>query len=98
MLILAGAGSGKTRVLTYRIGHLIEDYRVYPSQVLALTFTNKAAKEMRNRVEKLIGDMTAGMWIGTFHSICVRMLRNNIDNIGYTSDFVIYDTADKRHN
>jgi len=96
LLILAGAGSGKTRVLTYRIGHLIEDYRVYPSQVLALTFTNKAAKEMRNRVEKLIGDMTAGMWIGTFHSICVRMLRNNIDTIGYTSDFVIYDTADQK--
>lgn len=96
LLILAGAGSGKTRVLTYRIAHLIEDYRVYPSQILALTFTNKAAREMRSRVEKLIGDMTEGMWIGTFHSICVRILRKNIEAIGYTSDFVIYDTADQK--
>ncbi|MCK8060784.1 MULTISPECIES: DNA helicase PcrA [unclassified Fusibacter] len=96
LLVLAGAGSGKTRVLTYRIAYLIEDQGVLPSNILALTFTNKAANEMRHRVEKLIGGVASSMWIGTFHSICVRILRRDADVIGFTKDFVIYDTADQK--
>ncbi len=96
LLVLAGAGSGKTRVLTYRIAYLIEDKAVYPSAILALTFTNKAAKEMKQRVGKLLGKDADALWMGTFHSICVRILRAHADIIGYTKNFVIYDTADQK--
>ncbi|SHJ99062.1 DNA helicase PcrA [Paramaledivibacter caminithermalis] len=96
LLILAGAGSGKTRVLTHRIAYLIEEKGVYEGNILAITFTNKAAKEMKERVEGLIGSIASNMWISTFHSACVRILRRDIDKIDYTRDFVIYDTADQR--
>ena len=75
LLILAGAGSGKTRVLTYRIAHMIDELKIYPSQILAITFTNKAAGEMKDRVRALIGEEADNMWISTFHSSCVRILR-----------------------
>ena len=94
LLILAGAGSGKTRVLTYRIAHLI-DNGVYPDNILAITFTNKAAREMKERIEALVGDKAKSIWMGTFHSICVRILRQHIDKIGYDKSFVIYDTQDQ---
>lgn len=96
LLLLAGAGSGKTRVLTYRIAHLIEDLGVYPGSILAITFTNKAAGEMKDRVERLIGGAARDMWISTFHSACVRILRKDIDKIGYTKNFAIYDTSDQQ--
>lgn len=96
LLVLAGAGSGKTRVLTYRIAHLIEDHGIYPSNILALTFTNKAANEMRQRIERLIGGMANNMWVGTFHSISVRILRRDARQLGYTEDFTIYDTTDQK--
>lgn len=96
LLVVAGAGSGKTRVLTWRIAYLIEELGVYPGHILALTFTNKAAKEMQNRVEQRIGHSTQGMWIGTFHAICVRMLRRDVEAIGYSRDFVIYDPHDQK--
>ncbi len=96
LLVLAGAGSGKTRVLTYRIAYLIEDCGVLPSNLLALTFTNKAAQEMRHRVERLIGGVANSMWIGTFHSICVRILRRDAKALGYSEDFTIYDTTDQK--
>ncbi|BEP29868.1 DNA helicase PcrA [Helicovermis profundi] len=96
LLILAGAGSGKTRVLTHRIAYLIEEKEVFPSNILAITFTNKAAKEMRIRVEKLIGEASNGMWMGTFHSICVKILRRYASLIGYERDFVIYDPTDQK--
>lgn len=96
LLILAGAGSGKTRVLTHRIAYLIEQKGVYEGNILAITFTNKAAKEMKERVENLIGTIASNMWISTFHSACVRILRRDIDKIDYTRDFVIYDTADQK--
>lgn len=96
MLILAGAGSGKTRVLTYRIAHMIEDLNIYPSQILAITFTNKAAKEMKDRVKALVGDEAENMWVSTFHSSCVRILRREIDKIGYNKNFTIYDSADQK--
>jgi len=96
LLILAGAGSGKTRVLTHRIAYLIEEKNIFPSNILAITFTNKAAREMRDRVENLIGEISNGMWIGTFHSICVKILRRNAEVIGYTSDFTIYDPTDQK--
>lgn len=92
--ILAGAGSGKTRVITYRIANLIEK-GVFPSEILALTFTNKAAKEMRSRLEDLIKNDVNSMWIGTFHSMCLRILRRDIEKLGYTSNFVIYDSYDQ---
>ncbi|CAH2212043.1 DNA helicase PcrA [Tepidibacter aestuarii] len=95
LLLLAGAGSGKTRVLTYRIAHLINDLEVHPSNILAITFTNKAANEMRERVEGIIGSDAQNMWISTFHSCCVRILRKDIDKIGYTRSFVIYDRSDQ---
>lgn len=95
LLILAGAGSGKTRVLTHRIAYLIENCGVYPGNILAITFTNKAANEMKERVEGLIGGLANNMWIGTFHAVCVRILRRNIDKLGYTRDYVIYDTSDQ---
>lgn len=96
LLVLAGAGSGKTRVLTNRIAYMIEEQNVYPSQILAITFTNKAAGEMRDRIENLIGSGATTMWVGTFHATCVKMLRRDIDRIGYTRDFVIYDTTDQK--
>ena len=95
-LVIAGAGSGKTKVLTHKIAYLIEKEGVRPWNVLAITFTNKAANEMKERVENLIGDVAKDMWIGTFHSICVRILRRYIDRIGFTSSFIIFDTSDQR--
>ncbi|MCD7102149.1 ATP-dependent helicase [Pseudoclavibacter sp. 13-3] len=96
LLIVAGAGSGKTRVLTHRIAHLIATHRAWPSQILAITFTNKAANEMRERVGQLLGGAADGMWISTFHSACVRILRREISELGYNSSFTIYDTHDSR--
>lgn len=95
LLILAGAGSGKTRVLTYRIAYLIQEKDVYPGNILAITFTNKAAKEMKERVESLVGEDARNMWISTFHSSCVRILRQDISKLGYDRNFVIYDTSDQ---
>ena len=95
VLILAGAGSGKTRVLTTRIAHLVEDKGVQDANILAITFTNKAANEMRERVEETLGYDTKDMWISTFHSCCVRILRKDINKIGYNRSFVIYDSADQ---
>ncbi|MGB2698234.1 MAG: UvrD-helicase domain-containing protein [Candidatus Zixiibacteriota bacterium] len=94
LLILAGAGSGKTRVLTYRIAYLIRAKRVLPSKILAVTFTNKAAQEMRNRVEKLLGKIGAPVWISTFHSLCSRILRREAKALGYKTSFTIYDEDD----
>ncbi len=94
LLILAGAGSGKTRVITHRIAYLVEERGVSPYSILAITFTNKAAKEMRERAEKLLGSATSGMWVMTFHSMCVRILRRYAVHLGYTQDFTIYDTDD----
>lgn len=94
LLILAGAGSGKTRVLTYRIAYLIQN-GVYPGSILAITFTNKAAQEMKERVASLVGEEANRMWISTFHSTCVRILRQDIEKIGFNKSFVIYDTQDQ---
>lgn len=96
LLVLAGAGSGKTRVLTYRIAHMIDDCGVAPWQILAITFTNKAAAEMRERLGKLIGGSARGMWVSTFHSMCVRILRANAPIIGFTENFTIYDDSDSK--
>ena len=96
LLVLAGAGSGKTRVLTYRIAHMIADEGVKPWQVLAITFTNKAAAEMRERLEALLPYGTRGMWVCTFHAMCVRMLREDPELIGYRPNFTIYDDDDSR--
>lgn len=95
LLILAGAGSGKTRVLTHRVAYLIAVRKVPPSRILAVTFTNKAAGEMRNRVIKMLGRAAADLWLGTFHSICVRILRRQGQKIGYAPNFVIYDEDDQ---
>lgn len=94
VLVIAGAGSGKTRVLTYRIAHLIRDLDVSPYDILAITFTNKAAGEMKTRVAQLVGGVAHHMWVSTFHSACVRMLRQDIHRLGYRSAFSIYDEAD----
>ena len=96
LLVLAGAGSGKTRVLTYRIAHIVADLDVRPWRVLAITFTNKAAAEMRERLQALLPDGTRGMWVCTFHAMCVRMLREDADLLGYTGQFTIYDDDDSR--
>lgn len=96
LLILAGAGSGKTRVLTHRIAYLIEERQVNPWNILAITFTNKAAREMRERVDKLVGYGSEDIWVSTFHSSCVRILRRFADTIGYTRSFTIYDTEDSK--
>ncbi|MEO6505493.1 MAG: UvrD-helicase domain-containing protein [Terrimesophilobacter sp.] len=96
LLIVAGAGSGKTSVLTRRIASLIASREAWPSQILAITFTNKAATEMRERVQALLGQATEGMWISTFHSACVRILRREAENFGFTKSFTIYDSADSR--
>ncbi len=95
LLILAGAGSGKTRVLTYKIAYLLEKEIVKPWQILAITFTNKAAKEMKERVNSLIGDIANDIWLGTFHSVCVRILKREITLLGYGTDFNIFDELDK---
>lgn len=96
LLILAGAGSGKTRVLTHRIAYLIEERNVNPWNILAITFTNKAAGEMRERVDSLVGFGSESIWVSTFHSMCVRILRRFIDRLGYDNRFTIYDTDDQK--
>ena len=96
LLILAGAGSGKTRVLTHRIAWLVHTGIARHGEILAITFTNKAAQEMRERVELLLGGRTRAMWVMTFHSACARMLRADGDKLGYTRGFTIYDQADSR--
>ena len=96
ILILAGAGSGKTRVITYRIVHLIENLGVRPESILAVTFTNKAADQMKARVlDQLQGSRSADPWISTFHSLCVRLLRREIEALGYAREFTIYDSNDQ---
>ena len=96
LLVLAGAGSGKTRVLTYRIAHLSDDMHVAPWEILAITFTNKAAAEMRERLGGLVGPRSRGMWVSTFHSMCVRILRADAERMGFTRNFTIYDTDDQK--
>src|SRR5436190_12896579 len=94
LLVLAGAGSGKTRVLTYRIAYLLATGQALPSEILAITFTNKAAGEMRERVERLVGGVSRVMWVMTFHSACARILRTDAQRLGYKRAFTIYDEAD----
>ncbi|WP_422804759.1 DNA helicase PcrA [Streptomyces noursei] len=96
LLIVAGAGSGKTRVLTHRIAHLLAERHVHPGQILAITFTNKAAGEMKERVQELVGPRANAMWVSTFHSACVRILRRESKRLGFTSSFSIYDAADSK--
>ena len=96
LLVLAGAGSGKTRVLTHRIAHLVEDLNVAPWQIMAITFTNKAAAEMRERLQSLIGGGARGMWVSTFHSMCVRILRTDCERVGFARGFTIYDDGDSK--
>ena len=96
VLVIAGAGSGKTKVLTHKIAFLIQEKQVKPWNILAITFTNKAANEMKQRVENLLSDSSNDIWMGTFHSICVRILRRYIDRIGFDSSFIIFDTSDQR--
>ena len=95
LLILAGAGSGKTRVITYRIAYMMKKHNVSPGSILAITFTNKAAKEMQDRIRALVGDRARYIWCGTFHSIFARILRRHADLIGYSSTFSIVDTDDQ---
>ena len=95
-LVIAGAGSGKTKVLTHKIAYLISEKNVKPYNILAITFTNKAASEMKQRVEKIVGDVAQEMWMGTFHSICVRILRRFIDRIGFDTSFLIFDISDQK--
>lgn len=96
LLVLAGAGSGKTRVLTHRIANLVEDLNVAPWQIMAITFTNKAAAEMRERLQSLIGGGARGMWVSTFHSMCVRILRTDCERVGFAKGFTIYDDSDSK--
>ena len=96
LLVLAGAGSGKTRVLTHRIAHLISEENVHPASILAITFTNKAAREMRERIDTLVGQFSDYIWVSTFHSMCARILRRDIEKIGYGSNFVIFDYSDQQ--
>src|SRR6516164_8599107 len=96
LLILAGAGSGKTRVLTHRIAYLVATDGAKPNEILAITFTNKAAGEMRDRAELLVGARVRAMWVMTFHAACARMLRAEAPRLGYTRQFSIYDSADSR--
>src|SRR5262250_17114 len=95
LLVIAGAGSGKTRVLTYRVAHLISACGVQPNEILAITFTNKAAGEMRERLEDLLGNVARAIWILTFHAACGRILRREAPRLGYKSNFSIYDQADQ---
>ena len=96
LLIVAGAGSGKTKVLTHRIAHLLATKEAWPSQILSITFTNKAAGEMRERVRHLLGDDANGMWLKTFHSACVMILRREAERLGHDPNFTIYDSGDSR--
>ena len=96
LLVLAGAGSGKTRVLVHRIAYMIEEKGIAPFNILAITFTNKAAGEMRERVDNLVGFGSEQIWVSTFHSTCVRILRRHIDLLGYDTNFTIYDTDDSK--
>jgi DNA helicase-2/ATP-dependent DNA helicase PcrA len=96
LLIMAGAGSGKTRVLAHRVAYLVEEKGVDPARILAITFTNKAAKEMRERIEKMVGPSSQKMWIGTFHATCARILRQDIHHLGFNRNFVIYDDSDQQ--
>ncbi len=96
LLVMAGAGSGKTRVLTHRVAYLIEEKGVLPWNILAITFTNKAAKEMQERVGKLLGEGAHDIWVSTFHSLCVRILRRDIEKLGYNRAFTIADTSEQR--
>jgi DNA helicase-2/ATP-dependent DNA helicase PcrA len=98
ILVFAGAGSGKTRVLTYRIAYLVQEKGIPPWNIFAVTFTNKAADEMRERVERLLGGLAKGTWISTFHSACVRILRQHIENLGFQRNFVIYDEQDQERH
>src|SRR5918992_2506010 len=95
LLVIAGAGSGKTRVLTYRVAHLLTAVGAKPNEILAITFTNKAAGEMRERLERLLGDTARRIWILTFHAACGRILRREAPRLGYRSNFTIYDSADQ---
>jgi len=95
-MIIAGAGSGKTRVLTYRIAYLIKEKGVDPFSILSLTFTNKAAKEMRERIATVVGSNARNLWMGTFHSVFARILRAEADRLGYPSNFTIYDADDSK--
>ncbi len=95
-LVIAGAGSGKTKVLTHKIAYLMGEKYIKPWNILAITFTNKAANEMKERVKNLVGEAAKDMWIGTFHSICVKILRRYIDRIGFDHSFLIFDTSDQR--
>ena len=96
LLIVAGAGSGKTKVLTSRIAHIIGEKKAYPNQILAVTFTNKAAKEMQSRVSKILGASATGLsWLGTFHSICAKLLRKHAAAVNLNSNFTIIDTDDQ---
>jgi len=96
IMLIAGAGSGKTRVLTYRIAHLIRQHHVDPFNIMSLTFTNKAAKEMRHRIESIVGNEAKNLWMGTFHSVFARILRSEAHHLGYPSNFTIYDTDDSK--
>jgi DNA helicase-2/ATP-dependent DNA helicase PcrA len=96
LLILAGAGSGKTRVIAHRIAYLVSEKIAYPDQIMAVTFTNKAAQEMRERVERLLDMDCRSMWVSTFHALCARLLRREAHNIGLSRDFTIYDSADQQ--
>ena len=95
LLLMAGAGSGKTRVLTHRIAYLIEEKNVNPWNILAITFTNKAAREMKERVSQLLGSGGEDVWVSTFHSMCVRILRRDVDRIGYSKNFTIIDSSEQ---
>src|SRR6201997_538621 len=95
LLVIAGAGSGKTRVLTYRVAHLLAAHGVRPNEILAITFTNKAAGEMKERVERAVGPVARAIWIMTFHAACGRILRREAERLGYRSNFTIYDQADQ---
>ena len=95
LLVIAGAGSGKTRVLTYRVAHLLAACGVEPNEILAITFTNKAAGEMRERIEGMLGPVARAIWILTFHAACGRILRREAPRLGYRSNFTIYDQADQ---
>ena len=97
VLILAGAGSGKTRALTHRVAFLIDECGVNPWNILALTFTNKAAEEMKSRVDKIVGFGAESVWVSTFHSMCVRILRRHCSLLGYSDSFVIYDSDDQKN-
>ena len=96
VLVIAGAGSGKTKVLTHKIAYLMQEKNILPWNILAITFTNKAANEMKERIAALVGENAKDIWMGTFHSICVRILRKHIDQIGYDSSFIIFDTSDQK--